>query len=200
MSASSSSQHLLSLPPAPHLPPLPGLVCLRIPPSSPSIFCAPDPSSSLSSLSILPSSRWLVQVGLSYFFLHLHIYLYIFCACNIVKMCVETDIIISHRLWLKLRLLYQEIVQASKHVKKILLKTFESLANHHILLIRSGQSKQNKYIIFMCHKIMKWHTFAQLRNEKQEINLETSTLPCQYGNFKQVNIIKQVELTWCWHY
>lgn len=34
-------------------------------------------------------------------------------------MCVETDIIISHRLWLKLRLLYQEIVQASKREKNL---------------------------------------------------------------------------------
>lgn len=85
-------------------------------------------------------------------------------------------------------------------MKKFLSKTFKSLANYHILLIKSGQSKQNKYIIFMCHKIMKWHTFAQLRNEKQEINLETSTLRCRYGNFKQVNIIKQVEPSSSWHY
>lgn len=54
------------------------------------VFCAPYPSSSLSPslsiLTILPSSRWLFQLGLSYFFLYLHIYLYIFCACNIVTM------------------------------------------------------------------------------------------------------------------
>lgn len=87
-----------------------------------------------------------------------------------------------------------------KNTWKNLIKDIQSLANYHIFLIKPGQSKQNKYIIFMCHKITKWHAFAQLCNEKQEINLETSTLPCQYGYFKQENIIKQVKTSYCWHH